>query len=109
MCPFIDRISWRIMMLLIGFAISGCCLVDHRRNFRGYLLESRLHFRIHATRLSLSQLMGEDSLSNTPSRDENQSCSPLPSPTQEAASFGYTEALGNGVNTANSTSLVEEL
>lgn len=36
-----------------------------RRNYKGYLLESRLHFRIHATRLSLGQISGEDPVSDT--------------------------------------------
>lgn len=37
---------------------------NFRKNYKGYLLESRLHFRIHATRLSLSQLVDEDPISD---------------------------------------------
>ena len=43
---------------------------NFRKNYKGYLLESRLHFRIHATRLSLSQLLEEDPVSDTLSKEE---------------------------------------
>ncbi|XP_052776395.1 tetratricopeptide repeat protein 39B-like [Mya arenaria] len=47
-----------------------------KKNYKGYLLESRLHFRIHATRLSLSQMVEEDPVSESLSKDENECPSP---------------------------------
>lgn len=35
-------------------------------------MESRLHFRIHATRLSLSQLVEEDPVSESLSKEEDE-------------------------------------
>ncbi|KAL4235823.1 Tetratricopeptide repeat protein 39B [Mactra antiquata] len=44
-----------------------------KKNYKGYLLESRLHFRIHATRLSLSQMVDEDPVSENSNQDSSLS------------------------------------
>ena len=82
----------------------------YRKNYKGYLLESRLHFRIHATRLSLSQLTEEEPGSDL-LNEENESSSARKvtpdTPVKDATSFKTTEGdaanVDEGMSRTNGT------
>ncbi|WAR24830.1 TT39B-like protein [Mya arenaria] len=72
-----DDYSHYIDEYCLALLLKGVCQKFRgQKNYKGYLLESRLHFRIHATRLSLSQMVEEDPVSESLSKDENECPSP---------------------------------
>lgn len=69
-------------------------LLFGRKNYRGYTLESRLHFRIHAIHLQLNTLQNLD----TPNSDSPPS-TPIPSsPVQDRAGTAIDPTLDHTSN-----------
>ena len=85
-------------MALFSLRLHLTCLSKHfivpifchfRKQYKGYLLESRLHFRVHATRLSLSQFTDGEKLDadSTPIATPSTEVNPFSNPDGDVASM----------------------